>query len=322
MTKCLVTGGAGFIGSHLVEACLEKKSKVVVLDNLSTGRKENLPLSDSGVEFLEGDITDRALLRNIKNQHADLDYVFHLAAVPAVPLSMQDPVNTHRVNFQGTLFLLDTFKDLALKKFVYASSASVYGNPNRVPVREDFLPVPLSPYGADKLAGEHYLRIFNDSFNVPAVACRFFNVFGERQDPSSPYSGVISIFFERAMASKNGINSSLEIYGDGKQTRDFIYVKDAVKAWLHLAEEPGIRGEVFNVGYGSSTSILELAHKVREVLGADIDVNFVEPRKGDIKHSQAEIQKLRDTGLDFDYSFDEGLKRLAEYLEVKVQSES
>lgn len=314
MEKCLITGGAGFIGSHLVEACLEKGHKVVILDDLSTGKMENLPLEHAGIEFVKGSINDRTLLLALREKHPDISYLFHLAAIASVIRSMENPIATHEVNFQGTLLLLDVFKDLRLKKFVYASSAAVYGNTSIIPVGESACPDPLSPYGADKLQGEHYLRIFNDAFHVPTVACRFFNVFGERQDPSSPYSGVISIFFDRTMAKRNGKESALTIFGDGKQSRDFIYVKDVVRAWLHLAEAVHIRGQVFNIGYGKRTTILELANKVKTLLGVPMDIISEKERKGDALHSEASIDKLKSTGFDFGYDFDDGLKRLSRFL--------
>ena len=314
MEKYLITGGAGFIGSHLVEACLEKGDRVIVLDDLSTGKPENLPLAHSSLEFVKGSINDWALLQALKEKHPDISYLFHLAAIASVIRSMENPMATHEVNFKGTLLLLEAFKGSRLKKFVYASSAAVYGNTPVIPVGESACPDPLSPYGADKLQGEHYLRIFNDAFHVPTVACRFFNVFGERQDPSSPYSGVISIFFDRTMAKRKGQKSALTIFGDGKQSRDFIYVKDVVKAWLHLAEAVSIRGQVFNIGYGKRTTILELAHKVKTLLGVPMDILFEKERKGDALHSEASINKLKSTGFNFSYDFDDGLKRLGRFL--------
>ena len=314
MTKCLITGGAGFIGSHLVEECLDRGFGVIVVDNLYSGKRENLPVEHPRLEFLEGDITDRALLKEIRKKHGDIDYLFHLAAIPSVTLSMENPVYTHKVNFEGTLFLLESFKGSAIKKFVFASSAAVYGDTKKVPVGEDVLPAPLSPYGADKLGAEYFLKIFNDAFHMPTLACRFFNVFGERQDPSSPYSGVISIFFDRALAAKKGKKAAMDIYGDGKHTRDFIYVKDVVRACLYLAEKGDIKGDVLNIGYQKKTTILDLAKAVQRIMEVDVPVNFREPREGDVLHSTANIQRLKKTGFEFAYDFDHGLKRLAEFL--------
>ena len=315
MSKCLITGGAGFIGSHLVEECLDRGFTVIVLDNLYSGKRENLPAEHPRLDFLEGDITNTGLLQEIRRNHEDMDYLFHLAAIPSVTLSMEKPFYTHQVNFEGTLFLLDTFKGSGIKKFVFASSAAVYGDTKQVPVAESALPAPISPYGADKLGCEHFLKIFNDAFELPTVACRFFNVFGERQDPSSPYSGVISIFFDQAMARMKGEDAGIDIYGDGKQTRDFIYVKDVVRACLYLAEKEDLHGEVFNVGYEKKITIADLARDVQRLLEVDMPVYFREPRKGDVRHSMAAIKKLRKTGFEFAYGFNEGLERLADFLQ-------
>jgi UDP-glucose 4-epimerase len=314
MSKYFITGGAGFIGSHLVEACLEKGAMVVVLDDLSTGKRENLDLRHPNLTFIEGNVTDQGLLNQIKTDHPDIAYVFHLGAIASVTQSMERPVHTHRVNFEGTLFLLESFKDQGLKKFMFASSAAVYGDTQEVPVNETMLPDPLSPYGADKLQSEYYMKIYNSAFDVPTIACRFFNVFGERQDPSSPYSGVISIFFERLMDKRAGRDVYISIFGDGKQTRDFIYVKDVVRGLLDLSKNELLRGEVFNLGYGKSVTIRELAERTRRLLNVDIDIRFEEEREGDIRHSQADIRKLRGTGFRFAYDFDAGLKALAMYL--------
>lgn len=315
MTKCLITGGAGFIGSHLVEACLEKGFEVLVIDDLSTGRTDNLPLDHPHLDFFRGDIRDRALLEDIGSSNSDIDYIFHLAAIASVIRSMEDPVFTHEVNYQGTLYLLEGFRGRGVKKFVYASSAAVYGDTPTMPLKEEYLPRPQSPYGADKLAGEHLLKIYNDAFNEPTVACRFFNVFGERQDPSSPYSGVISIFFDRAFTQKQGGDSFISIFGDGEQTRDFIYVKDIVSALLHVALDKDIRGEVFNVGYGRKITILDLVKKIKALLEIDLKTRFGNPREGEIRQSQADIGKLKSTGFTFSHDFDLGLLNLARWLD-------
>lgn len=314
MTKCFITGGAGFIGSHLVEACLSRGYSVIVLDDLSAGKKENLPMGNPGLEFIQGDITDRPMLLDIREKHSDIEYIFHLAALVSVPGAMADPLHAHKINFDGTLLLLDAFKGHALKKFIFASSSAVYGDTKTIPVREDFLPRPISTYGADKLQGEHYLKIYNDAFNLPTAACRFFNVFGERQDSSSPYSGVISIFFDKAAAKKKGLDAALTVYGDGEQTRDFIYVKDVVGALLCIAENQHIRGTELNIGYGQQITIAGLARKIMHLAGVDIALDFQEQRPGDIKRSVADITKLLNTGFSFRHSFDAGLKNLATFL--------
>jgi len=316
MTKALITGGAGFIGSHLVEACLGRGHQVIVLDNLSTGKKENLPTGNPNLQFIQGDITEPQVVQQIVDRNPDIDYVFHLAALVSVPQAMAEPARAHVINFDGTLLLMETFRGSALKKFVFASSSAVYGDTTNVPVPETAPTQPISTYGADKLMAEHYLRIYNDSFNLPSVACRFFNVFGERQDHTSPYSGVISIFFDRAFASKKGAKEPLVIYGDGQQTRDFIYVKDVSNALVFLAENEAVRGTVFNLGYGQQTTVAELARKIMELVGADCAVEFRDPRAGDIRHSAADIAKILATHFMFTYSLDEGLLGLKSLLEL------
>jgi UDP-glucose 4-epimerase len=315
MTTSLITGGAGFIGSHLVEACLERGHQVIVLDNLSTGKKENLPIGHERLQFIEGDITDQQTLQRIVREHPDIDYVFHLAALVSVPQAMAEPARAHAINFDATLLLLETFRQLTLKKFVFASSSAVYGDTKTVPIQEDAPAHPISTYGADKLMVEHYLNIYNNSFGLPAIACRFFNVFGERQDPSSPYSGVISIFFDRALACKNGSRDPLIIYGDGQQTRDFIYVKDVANALIFLAENDAVQNEVFNIGYGRETTVAALARKIISIVGAECALDFQDPRAGDIKNSAADVAKILATGFNFTYSLDEGLHRLKQFLE-------
>ena len=314
MTKSFITGGAGFIGSHLVEACLERGHQVIVLDNLSTGKKENIPTGNPNLQFIPGDITDLQVVPQIADRNPDIDYVFHLAALVSVPQAMADPIRAHAINFDASLLLMETFRGRALKKFVFASSSAVYGDTTTVPVRETAPTQPISTYGADKLMAEHYLKIYNDSFKLPSIACRLFNVFGERQDPSSPYSGVISIFFEKARASKMGPQESLVIYGDGQQTRDFIYVKDVVNALIFLAESEAEQDRVFNLGYGQQTTVTELARKIIRLAGADCSLDFRAPRAGDIRNSAADSTKILATHFNFTYSLDEGLQRLKRFL--------
>jgi len=315
MIKSFITGGAGFIGSHLVEACLESGHHVIVLDNLSTGKMENLPVENPCLQFIQGDITDSQLVRQIADNNPDLDYVFHLAALVSVPQAMEDPVRAHAINFDAALLLMETFRPLSLKKFLFASSSAVYGDTRTVPVSEDTPTHPISTYGADKLMVEHYLAIYARTFNLPAIACRFFNVFGERQDPSSLYSGVISLFFDRALAKKNRSRKPLVVYGDGQQTRDFIYVKDVVNALIFLAEAAPAQDRIFNLGYGKQITILKLAQKIMELVGVGGVIDFRDPRSGDIKNSAADITKILTTEFKFTFNFDEGLQRLAQFLE-------
>lgn len=315
MTKSFITGGAGFIGSHLVEACLERGHQVIVLDNLSTGKRDNMPLGNPALEFIQGDITDPLILHQISERNPDIDYVFHLAALVSVPQAMEDPRRAHTINFDAALLLMETFRSHSLKKFIFASSSAVYGDTKSVPVSENTPTHPISTYGADKLMTEHYLAIYSRAFNFPAVSCRFFNVFGERQDPSSPYSGVISIFFNETMASKKNPDKALVIYGDGQQTRDFIYVKDIVNALVFLAEDTAAQNRVFNLGYGQQTTVSALARKIISLIGADCVLDFQDSRAGDIRHSAADITRILEAPFNFTYSLDEGLQRLKQFLE-------
>jgi UDP-glucose 4-epimerase len=253
-------------------------------------------------------------VQQIADRNPDIDYVFHLAALVSVPLAMADPMRAHAINFDASLFLMETFRKRALKKFVFASSSAVYGDTKIVPVPETAPTQPISTYGADKLMVEHYLDIYASTFNLPSVACRLFNVFGERQDPSSPYSGVVSIFFEKARASKKGPQESLVIYDDGQQTRDFIYVKDIVNALIFLAERESDQDRVFNLGYGHQTTVTELARKILRLASADCALDFRDPRDGDIRHSAANITKILAAHFNFTCSLDEGLQRLKQFL--------
>ena len=313
MSRVLITGGAGFIGSHLVELLLEKNFEIVILDNLSTGKLENVPKSDK-IDFVEGDVSDKKTIEKLKEAYPKIKYIFHLAAIASVQQSMDEPLYTHSVNFDATLNILDTYKDSGVEKIVYASSAAVYGDTKEIPTSETASKSPLSPYGADKLSGEYYLKVYNDSFGFPSVGCRFFNVFGERQDPSSPYSGVISIFFNKAVAKLKGEESEIKIYGDGEQVRDFIYVKDIVRALFFMAESKEIKGEIFNLGYGNSISVNTLAEKIKNIVCDKVTISHVEGRAGDIRESRANISKVKSTGFSFKYTLDEGLKRLRDSL--------
>ena len=278
------------------------------------GKRKICPREIPNLQFIQGDITDPQVVQQIADRNPDIDYVFHLAALVSVPQAMADPMRAHAINFDASLLLMETFRGVRLKKFVFASSSAVYGDTTTVPVPETAPTQPISTYGADKLMVEHYLAIYARTFNLPSVACRFFNVFGERQDPSSPYSGVISIFFEKARASKKGSQESLVIYGDGQQTRDFIYVKDIVNALIFLAERAADQDRVFNLGYGHQTTVTELARKIIRLAGADCALDFRDPRAGDIRHSAADITKILATHFNFTYSLDEGLQRLKQFL--------
>ncbi|WP_457755074.1 SDR family oxidoreductase [Thermovibrio ammonificans] len=303
----LVTGGAGFIGSHLVEALLSQGREVVVLDDLSTGKLSNLPDSSS-LEFVKGSVTDEELVRRLFEEF-NFSSVFHLAAVASVQRSVEEPLYCHKVNCDGTLYLLQSAVSRGVKRFIFASSAAVYGDLPQLPKREDMPVSPLTPYAVDKYASERYVVNSFRLYGLEGVALRFFNVFGERQDPSSPYSGVISIFIDRVKRYLTGEPVTVDIFGDGRQTRDFIYVKDVVSALL-IAEDRGVPGEVYNVGTGQETSLLELLDYIRDIVGTLPEIRFLPERPGDIKRSVADVSKLEKLGFSPRFSVKEGLSNL------------
>lgn len=288
----LVTGGAGFIGSHLVQQLLGLGHHVTVLDDLSTGKLENLPTTNPNVTIIKGDISDQETVeRSLTGQHA----LVHLAAVASVEATVRNPVATHRTNLEGSIRLFDAAAHYGVRRVVYASSAAVYGNNQDLPLVENATTKPLSPYAADKLAGEHYLAHFHRSDKLDATAFRFFNVFGPRQDPASPYSGVISIFLHRANSG-----APITVFGDGNQTRDFVYVSDVVEALIaalmnDAPRQPEMR--VLNVGRGKRVSLLGLLGIVAGLPGVPpLNVSFGSARQGDIVHSCADITSLLATG--------------------------
>jgi nucleoside-diphosphate-sugar epimerase len=284
ISRALVTGGAGFIGSHLVEALLADGCRVTVLDNLSTGHRHNIDDLGDRIDFVEGDIRDDRLLDKVIK---GCEVVFHQAAVVSVTLSVQDPSHSCEVNDLGTVRVLDAARRNGVRRVVMASSSAIYGDDPRLPKIEDMVPKPLSPYAVQKLTGEVYASVFKDLYGLETVCLRYFNVFGPRQDPSSPYSGVISIFMTRASAGQ-----APTIYGDGGQTRDFIYVKDVVRANLMAATEPSAAGGVFNVGTGSSIRIHDLWSLIGELSDVQIEPVFGPPRDGDIRDSVSDISKI------------------------------
>lgn len=303
----LVTGGAGFIGSHLVEELLKEGRKVIVVDDLSTGKVENLPESEN-LTFIKGSITDRELLKNLFDSYK-FDTVFHLAAVASVFKSVEEPEATHKVNFDGTLYLLEESKRARVGKFVFASSAAVYGDLPELPKKEEMAVKPLTPYGVDKYASERYVVNSFHLYGLKATALRFFNVYGERQDPSSPYSGVISIFMDRTARYLKGEKVTIDIFGDGRQTRDFVYVKDVVKALLIAEKDERTNGEVFNVGTGKETSLLDLLKTLKEVAGKIPPVRYLPSREGDIRRSVADISKIEQLGYFSVFSLKKGIER-------------
>jgi UDP-N-acetylglucosamine 4-epimerase len=304
MAKYLVTGGAGFIGSHIVETLAGGGAEVRVLDNLSTGKLDNLAPWTDRIEFLEGDIRDpEACARAVRG----IDHVLHQAALASVPGSVADPVLTNAVNITGTLNLLLAAKDAGVKSLVLASSSAVYGDDPTLPKVEGAEGRLLSPYAVSKLVDEKYAQVFHVLYGMRTVALRYFNVFGPRQDPNSQYAAVIPLFITKVLRGERPV-----IYGDGEQSRDFIYVKNVVQANLAAAASPEGAGEVFNVASGSGLTVRGLLDAVNEVLGTDVKAVTADPRPGDIKHSIADIGKARRIlGFEPAVPFIEGLRSTA-----------
>jgi len=301
--KVVVTGGAGFIGSHLAAELVRRGYRVVILDDLSTGKMANIEplLGKEDVEFIRGSITERPRLPQL---FAGVHYVFHLAAITSVPRSLISPEATHEVNASGTLNVLLAARDNAVRKVIYASSAAVYGDTPALPQREDMPPQPQSPYAVSKLVGEYYCAVFHRVYGLPTVSLRYFNVYGPRQDPAAEYAAVVPQFISRVLPGKPPI-----IYGDGEQTRDFAFVLDAVAASI-LAAESGMTG-VYNIGCGEGISINRLAELTMRLVGSDvIGVPPVHeaPRPGDIRHSVADISRARAFGFEPRYSLEQGLR--------------
>ena len=282
--KVLITGGAGFIGSHMTERLLGEGHSVRVLDNLSTGHRANLP-SHPSVELRVGDIREA---KTVGEAMDDVQAVIHLAAVASVQASIDDPIGTHETNLVGTLNLLEAARRKGARRFLYASSAAVYGDTDTLPVSEQAPSRPLSPYAADKLAGEHYLQFYHRKHGLACTAFRFFNIYGPRQDPSSPYSGVISIFVSRALEGR-----SVTVFGDGRQTRDFVYVADLIDILYAMLVRAKHVDQVMNVGRGIECSLLELIEALEAILGRSIERQLAPARVGDIVRSCADTQRLQ-----------------------------
>ena len=283
--RVLVTGGAGFIGSNLVDALLAKGYAVRILDDLSTGKRTNLPLDNPKVELIEGDVANAALVHEVM---IGCSAVVHLAAVASVQASVDDPVRTHQSNFIGTLNVCEAMRQTGVKRVVFASSAAVYGNNGEgESISEDTPKAPLTPYASDKLASEYYLDFYRRQHGLEPVIFRFFNIFGPRQDPSSPYSGVISIFSERAV---KGL--PITIFGDGEQTRDFLYVGDLVNILMQAIEATGLEEGAVNVGLNKATTLNQMLQALGDVVGELPPISYGPARSGDIRHSRADSSRL------------------------------
>jgi UDP-glucose 4-epimerase len=301
--KALVTGGAGFIGSHIAQRLVRDGHSVRILDNLSSGKRENLAAFAKDVEFIEADVRDAPQLEYYAS---GCDVVFHQAAVVSVPYSVEHPQETHDVNIQGTLNVLLAAKTRGVRRVVFACSAAVYGDDPQLPKRETMPMTPISPYGVEKGAGEMYMRAWSRLYGVETVSLRYFNVFGERQDPASPYSGVISVF-----ASRVSKGEGVVIFGDGRQSRDFVYVSNVVDANLLAATRPGVCGRAFNVGCGTQTTLLELLAAIAKIAGRDLAPAHQPARAGDIVASVADISLARrELGYEPTIGVEEGLRRL------------
>lgn len=305
----LVTGGGGFIGSNLARVLIASGVCVRILDDFSTGNRSNLDGVEEDFELIEGTITNPAVCRRACE---DVDIVLHQAALPSVLRSVDEPVPTHEVDASGTLNMLIAARDAGVRRFVYAASSSAYGDTDRLPKVESLPVRPRSPYAAAKLAGEHYCAAFTATYDdFAAVALRYFNVFGPRQDPTSQYSAVIPVFIDCALNRRRPT-----IHGDGEQTRDFTYVENVVRANLMaaVAPETGVAGEVFNVGCGERVSVNELWSVIREIVGCDVEADHGPPRPGDVRHSLAGLDKIRQrTGYEPIVGLKEGLSRTVEW---------
>ena len=302
MERYLVTGGAGFIGSHIVEELSRRGVKVRVIDNLLTGKRENIASFLDEIEFIEADIRE---LDACRRACEGMDFVLHQAALPSVPRSVKDPLLTNEINIKGTLNLLWASKETRIKRIVFASSSSVYGDHPELPKKEDIEGLSLSPYAISKRVGEMYCKVFNQIYGLETVSLRYFNIFGPRQDPTSQYAAVIPNFITRMLREESPI-----VFGDGEQSRDFTYVSNVVEANILASKAEGVAGEIFNIACGERTTVNTLAAKVNEILGRDLNPSYEKPRPGDVKHSFADISKAREM-LRYDplVSFDEGLEK-------------
>ena len=309
----LVTGGAGFIGSHIADRLLQRGHQVTVLDDLSTGREENIAHLQDKVRFIKGSITDLSLLRDVMR---GMGVVFHQAALGSVPRSVEDPVTTHEVNITGTFNVLLTARDAGVKRVVYAASSSAYGDTLTLPKVESMLPNPLSPYAVSKLVGEYYCQVFTRVYGLDTVSLRYFNVFGPRQNPDSQYAAVIPRFITAALKGQ-----PLTVFGDGEQSRDFTYIDNVVQANLLAMQSPSAVGKVYNVACGGRYSLNELIRELEGILGRRLDVQYLPPRVGDVKHSEASIEMAKqDFGYEVLVSFREGLRRTVGWYEERADA--
>lgn len=304
--RYLVTGGAGFIGSNTVDELVRRGHGVVVLDDLSSGKEENLAEVRNKITFMKGSITDLEAVQKAMHQ---AEYVIHLAARTSVPRSMKDPLDTNRINVEGTLNVLVAARDNRVKRLVLAASSSAYGETPTLPKTESMRPEPISPYGVSKFVGELYAQTFGRCYGLENVCLRYFNIFGPRQDPDSPYSGVLSRFATAFLEDGQPV-----VFGDGEQSRDFTFVDNAVQANLLACETPNVSNQVFNIGTGQRITLNQTLELLRQISGKNLTAKYDPPRDGDIRDSQADIQKARQLlGYEPTVMFEEGLNRTYEW---------
>ncbi|HEY2459194.1 MAG TPA: SDR family oxidoreductase [Candidatus Acidoferrum sp.] len=309
--RYLVTGGAGFIGSNTVDELVRRGHSVVVLDDLSSGKEENLNEIRNKITFMKGSIVDIEVVR--KAMH-EADYVLHLAARTSVPRSVKDPIETNKINIDGMLNVLVAARDAKVKRVVFAASSSAYGETPTLPKVETMQPQPISPYGVTKFVGELYLQTFGRCYGMENVSLRYFNIFGPRQDPASPYSGVLAKFCTAFLDGTEPV-----IFGDGEQTRDFTYVDNAVQANLLACEAPNVSGKVFNIGVGGRFSLNQTVQLLGKVSGKKLQAKYEPGREGDIRDSQADISQAKEfLGYEPPVEFEEGLKRTFEWYQTTL----
>jgi UDP-glucose 4-epimerase len=302
----LVTGGAGFIGSHIVQKIVTMGERVRVFDNFSSGKRENLHGLENKIEVIFGDLLDEGVVRKAMD---GVEVVFHQAALRSVPFSVENPAAVNRVNVEGTVNILIAARDARVRRVVYASSSSVYGDSLELPKSEHSVPRPVSPYAVSKLAGEYYCRVFSQLYGLETVSLRYFNVYGPRQDPNSQYAAVIPRFIHWSIRGE-----PLEVHGDGLQSRDFTYIDNVVSANLQAAQCSNGIGEVFNVGQGSAHTLLDLANLLQDILGMELRLLHTRGRPGDVRHTLADISKARRCLIYKPHvSFEEGIVRTARY---------
>jgi len=303
MARFLITGGGGFIGSNIAKYLVKRGDHVRILDNFATGRRDNLVPIQHEIDLVEGDIRS---YHTVRKAVADVDYVLHQAALPSVPRSIKDPITSNQVNIDGTLNLLHAAEEARVKRFVYASSSSAYGDTEVSPKHEELTPRPKSPYAVSKLTGEYYAKVFYELHGLETVCLRYFNVFGPNQDPNSQYAAVIPKFLRMIL---NGTRPT--IFGDGSQSRDFTFVQNNINANIQACEAPGVGGKVFNIACGTSFTLNELVEQLNDILGTNVEPEHLNDRPGDIKHSLADISKAQEELMyRVEVDFREGLERL------------